>query len=671
MLSAKPFSGKVSEAAAVLFLFVAAFHFGAELYADRYQDAHFYQRYFTPAVSIACSEGFVDIDWDASPELADFLVAKNDSFDCSSLPQPLPVREKDHYTSFMKLHRYLVTSVGVYWKLVGKISWSGMTWYAGFFYGSFIISCYAIFRLGMGKAVAFLIALLLLVSLLQSSTLLGLRDFSKTPFIAVLMALIGLVAVHPLSRSKLFISAIIFGAVTGIGIGFRQDVAICVPPFLVTLLFFRPEGIKAGTKDAMLATLLMAIPLMAFVYPILPGEDLGSNSWHVALLGLLPGFGGEMGVDASPLYQWINAPTDGYVLHMTTAFQALSTENITFFPFPSKTYDSAGFAHYLTIIKTFPADFLARFYAVVVSILELPFSPIGSKPPVSGDLYALLHSLRYFITNPFAGSGLYIALSVVSIIAMKDLRLALFTILFVCYFSGYPMIQFATRHYYHLELIGLWATGFILHHLLFNITIAYQAFRGSAPISLPWRRICLGISVAVILPLVLAGALSASRLYQESLLYPLFEKMMTAPSTQLPITAIDWNGKRVIPGPKYEKTEGQDPFINIDYLVAQFDLEKCGKEKVSSRTFYYTRKGWNDYTASTIVSTKRAILIFPVFDSSVTSFTGLVFSPGDEECVTELSIVTDTAGFSLPLYLNLPDDWRDRPLFTKIARFEQ
>ena len=50
--------------------------------------------------------------------------------------------------------------------------------------------------------------------------------------------------------------------------------------------------------------------------------------------------------------------------------------------------------------------------------------------------------------------------------AAYELRVALFLLFFLMYFGGYPAIQFAARHYFHLEFITLGALGLLLQGLL-------------------------------------------------------------------------------------------------------------------------------------------------------------------------------------------------------------
>src|SRR5205823_612693 len=101
-------------------------------------------------------------------------------------------------------------------------------------------------------------------ALLVSANHLGflpyLRDYAKAPFILALMLIMARMAIGPLSGKRLLGYAVAFGAVLGIGFGFRNDLLINVPPFLAVVAFCLPGrlrdnlALKAGAVAVAAAT---------------------------------------------------------------------------------------------------------------------------------------------------------------------------------------------------------------------------------------------------------------------------------------------------------------------------------------------------------------------------------------------------------------------------------
>jgi predicted membrane protein len=98
------------------------------------------------------------------------------------------------------------------------------------------LAAYGIMRLGMGKILSFLLALVFTFSPPVLLLLPSLRDFSKAPFLLSLIFALGYL-VHYCRNSKgLLFWAIALGVLHGVAMGFRQDALIFTPLVLVVLL---------------------------------------------------------------------------------------------------------------------------------------------------------------------------------------------------------------------------------------------------------------------------------------------------------------------------------------------------------------------------------------------------------------------------------------------------
>ena len=83
----------------------------------------------------------------------------------------------------------------------------------------------------------------MVVSPVQLANLPHLRDYSKAPFtVALVMILVALVLRPRRTRDVLLLS-LGYGLVMGVGYGFRTDLLVDIPPFLISVALFLPVGV--------------------------------------------------------------------------------------------------------------------------------------------------------------------------------------------------------------------------------------------------------------------------------------------------------------------------------------------------------------------------------------------------------------------------------------------
>src|SRR2546427_4547732 len=104
------------------------------------------------------------------------------------------------------------------------------------------------FRLATNRLNAAAGVLILTVSPIQLRFLPQLRDYAKAPFILTLILILGLLVVRPFTRRSLLTLATAYGAVMGVGLGFRNDLLINVLPFIATVALFLPVPIRAHLR---------------------------------------------------------------------------------------------------------------------------------------------------------------------------------------------------------------------------------------------------------------------------------------------------------------------------------------------------------------------------------------------------------------------------------------
>ena len=184
----------------------------------------FYQGNFVPAVMMACGRGFVTFQGEVPPELTDFLQLRANGFDCARLSESLPKVPVTWNATWY----YLYGTTALVWKLTG-ISWTALDGLAATF-GAFVgLALFGLFRLVTPPLVAAAVTLVLFCSPANLNYLMSLRDYSKAPFVLMsVLVLAWLVTLEVSNRARLALAAG-YGAIVGLGYGFRSDLAVMVP----------------------------------------------------------------------------------------------------------------------------------------------------------------------------------------------------------------------------------------------------------------------------------------------------------------------------------------------------------------------------------------------------------------------------------------------------------
>src|SRR5438093_7660385 len=222
--------------------------------------ADFGQPEFGAAVAMACGRGFVNPASARTPGLGRFLARESDTFSCGELPasigrrgerdapvSPASAVNDDALNVTQRLYRYLMSAVAVTWTLRG-ISWSGLWPLFGVMFGCTIAAAYGLFRVGIGRPLSIIASLALAMSAIHLSRLPYLRDYAKAPFMLALFFVMARMATGSIAPRRIIGCALLFGAILGVGFGFRNDLLINIPPFLALVLLGLPGGILANGR---------------------------------------------------------------------------------------------------------------------------------------------------------------------------------------------------------------------------------------------------------------------------------------------------------------------------------------------------------------------------------------------------------------------------------------
>ena len=607
-----------SDAAIAAAIFLVSAAIGSAAYVRAFRSGprpFFYQSYFEPAVMVACGKGFLLAQpTPGPPEMRAFLNEERDRFSCDELPRDLQVGTTGLY---QRPWRYLLTMVAIAWKVLG-ITWSGLWPLLGLLFGTTTLLAYALSRLIVGRVAAVVCAAALSVSPLQLANLPNLRDYAKAPFTLALLVILVALVVRPRRGRDVLLLALAYGVILGIGYGFRTDLLIDIPPLLIAIAFFLPGGVLRNAAVKAGAVVCFATGFLIAGWPIISTVvGSGGCQWHVALLGLTSPFDAALGVHGGS-YGWGHLYNDNYVWANVTSDATRFRPDLGYIEYCSHEYDVASWDLYRRILATFPADMVTRAYASALQVVGLPFARLGSLR-VAGPLLAAA-----FVVAAAAGS----------------MRLALFTVLALGYFAGYPALQFHPRHYFPFEVIGwlllVWAVE----------RLAVGRFPETLRRGVVWTAIAL---------LALALPLWALRAYQQRRVTALLEAYAASPTDPL-----------VVAPPGTPRPTAMEVVADLGRGRARFievTAESC--RPGATITFRYDPA----YPETDFTTTEPLAGGGPgptrVFEPVFETFTGVAVS--DPSCVVRAATVRDADRLPLQLPVQLSSDWTSLRQYQQIS----
>ena len=665
------------EAGFVLAVLIAGYALGSryhQAFRASGEKEDFGQYTFAAAVSLACGQGFSDIGTDGiaavmPPELNLFLTLKQDTFDCRSLPPRIP-RVEPNLTQ--GLYRYLMGTVAAVWMVKG-LSWSGLSPLFGVAYALTLAAAYGLFRLGMGRVIALLMTTVLAVSAVHLGYLPYLRDYAKAPFILGLILIMALIAREPFERRRALALSAAFGVVLGIGFGFRNDLLINIGPWVAVVLLCTPGRWRdrLALKAACLVTSATVFAIVAA--PILSAYGRGSNTGHVALLGVMTPFDAPLGV-AGSVYEWGYGYSDSLTAVIISSFtERVHAERVVYL---SAEYDAAAVEIFLKIVRQWPADMVTRAYGSVLQILELPFQigvSMNALPQgLSSPGWLRVYTWQQGLLKLFAGSGPYLVSAALILIATISLRAAVTLLLFALYFLGYPAIQFHIRHFFHLEFIAWWALGFLAQYIV-------DAVRKPLPRN-EWAselrsRVPRAAGFAAAAALLILGPIAVLRAYQEREVTALIADRYVAAAREPLVTAPQAVGddRTLLALPTVWQGRDTSKPVDVAYVVAEFSSAGCPVGRLSA-TFRSTASP-EDFRyvieVKVLPGGAPTLVFFPGYRAdNFAEFLGIELQNAEVGCLARVSRVAAAQVPDLLVGLNLTPEWRSATLYQTIKDFE-
>lgn len=619
----------------------------------------FYQENFGPAVMMTCGHGFTAPPFHQSPpELFAFLRVERNDFRCSMFgPTLTPEVVTWNGTWF-----YLYGTVSLVWRLVG-ITWTSLDVLSAGMGGIALAALYGLFRLICGRPLAALAALVVSLSPSHLDQVPMLRDFSKAPFVLLAILVLAWLVMRPFSKRHALMLALLYGVIAGIGFGFRSDVIVMLPFGLIVMLLLLPGDLRTTWPRNLLLAGAAVVSFVIAGYPPLKGQQTGGCQFHYSLLGLTAPPVTNLNVD-TPIYAFGDHFLDTFIDLKTGDYSA----RVMAQPVPNlcaPEYDRASAEMFFGLARTFPADLVTHAYGSAMTVLRAGFTPPRLERAVGRVPYAFMIARPLDHLAYLAGAlGPVVTAIAVAVAWSVTPRLGIALTIFVLFLTGYPAIEFESRHFFHLRFIPVWA-----------LLLIGGAWIRTRP-GLRWVTIRRGAIAVVGLLLAMGVSLTAMRWYQHGPMTALFESYLAAPTQPLPMSSasesvrlVDWRSIDFAPPPGHRSS---------DMLVITVSTAGCGDRGPLNLRIGYDADGPGHDVSSTVqvqrgntgdVPTR---IFFPVFsqahlDHSYLRFTTLETIGRPADCISGVARFADRAGLPLWIQAQAPPDWRDRPLFQSLA----
>lgn len=681
---------------------------------------HMVQHMFGPSVMWAFGRGFENPKLSEAPALEDFLYLRRDSLEPSDVPLDIPVipddpstltaedwkqfhphRDFSGWLNAQRFHLYLMMAVALVWRVLG-VSWSALTPLYGALYGVSVVAAYGLFRLAtrerqspdwqnrpsrlreVGRILSVILALLFMLAPLHLQQLPDMRDYAKAPFFLTVIFLMGYCAVKSQTPRRYVMWAGIGGTLLGLGLGFRQDLLICVPPFLAVIMFF--TATKAGVVRRMAAAGTFMACFLIVGWPILNVLfTKGNNSGHDTLIGFTRYCDDRLGV-GSPLYDFGDPFLDEYTRAVVMSYNERANGKTDYLWHYTREYDAVANQYFRELGQTFPADFLTRAYASVLRVVDEMRPAPGTVPRGITNPYATTFYAGYgWLTHFLLAYGRYAAALALILIATRNLRLALCALFILCWFAGYPSLRFSLRHAFHLEFIPFWVAGFLIAQAM-NVlgTKLGTKHPGNAnlPIGLFGREVRNELranikpmlrNAAIFAAIAVAGLiipLHAARAYQTQTVGDLLAQYQSAEKQPVEFTPTEKNGAVIfIPSsefrvPSSSPPEDTGPPIETELLVIELNAGSA-----TTLTVCYTAADkLHNFTRTIPIKPDTTHVYAPIYHNQNATFQGLALPKQDAERLVTISRIPDLEAFPVLLTATLPEDWQAQPLYYNFTR---
>lgn len=506
---------------------------------------------------IATGRGFVQPvgsgvvnEYPAAPRLQQFLRNEIPSLSPGDIPADLATYSPRGDWEYR--HRYLYALVGALWRVFG-MSWAVVKALRILLFCVMMVSVYAVFRLAMNRRWSLAAGFFVLVASDTLSYSQNIRDFSKGAFFLPALFLVGWLVTRPRRPASLLLAAGLLGVLTGVGVGFRADVLMCLPPAVFGILVCRLVTERGAFRTRLGALGILAFAFCGLGFPILSaGWGTGMNAYD-ATLGCSTLFSDHLHLGRTS-YEKIYVNDDD-LIGAAIDSRAARLEGTHSPTSPQAEIRSVFFKD---MVLDFPADMLVRFYAAVLWVLRLD-NGVFRLDFIPALCVVLLAS-----------------------VAWRDPRRAWVLFLLTMYFCGYVCLQADYRHKFHLFLLPVLVVSVVCSVISSAFWRRLREW-GSPPSAPPigagcaggdWRRRTAGMAAFLLsAALLIALPLPPLRAWQHSRLSKLLPLYATARLERVEVEEVpieDWVlFQRRVHEPAHSGMHAAG-FMTAEYWVAEF-----------------------------------------------------------------------------------------------------
>lgn len=435
------------------------------------QTADILQVGFGPSVMLGCGQGFVNPKASDVPELAAFLRPDlhhdgppvMDQFDCALLPTDMATVP---FTGIQKRTWHMFWIAGWIWRIFG-VAWSSLTPLYGVLYGLSALAAYGIFRLALNPPISIFCVTLFLISPVQLHYLPRLRDFAKAPFMLVALFCLLLLLIYPRGWRRSLWTGALAGGCIGLATGFRAEAVMYLVLFVPAVLLFYPgwRWPAWGNRAVVIAAFLTCF--LGAGWPVLMKFQTYGERTHPFLMGFAEIYDGRLGVD-NETYQVAQRFLDAEALAQLNAHNQYLDSAAPPIIYETPGYEAVGDDYFFrNLLWKLPGDLATRTGAAALRILDelranrnVPM-PRGLSNPFLRPLY----EGRVWLMDTVFSRTRYVVLGLVLLLGALSPRLGFLTLYLGFCLAGMASVQFATRHYFHLEVLSLLAGGLVLQLL--------------------------------------------------------------------------------------------------------------------------------------------------------------------------------------------------------------
>jgi hypothetical protein len=534
----------------ILALLFAAAGVGSFWYAATFVGAtgkayHLYPKYSDSPILIALGQGLRVAAEGAitDPAYLRFKNQESNTLDAKVEIASSLTRAPEPGDKFLYDRLYLVYAMGWTWRLLG-LSWSNLNYLMALVYGVSAVFLYGIFRLGMRRPLSALLTTLVLLSPAMLGELPALREFMKVPFFLGAIFISGVLFSRVVSRRVYWVLAIGGGLLAGIGVGFRQDAIICLPPICAAVLLAAGGLRHISVVRRMAAVLAVLAAFLPAAWPALrmQFQSGGNNAFYLSQGFARGSFNATTHAHlssywfysisdqvlyatlychnlnqpqptewpyarfarytsdylfASGLFRMPLSPVEGGLALLLSKFPVFRMPGSEELYSAAERLNTPGFtiwddeeeAFTRSIVSqamwTQPADVLTRWYASALCVVRHLGTARYELPYPKNDMLQRLEDLLRPLSGHLASMGALYACVALLLISLRSVWLALTCFGFILYFGGYPSLSFQFRHVVHLQFVSYWLAGYVVQQL-FCVTAHLYRKRGALSRAAIW-----------------------------------------------------------------------------------------------------------------------------------------------------------------------------------------